>query len=193
MAYWKRGLFGIIILALFVVLVEWLSWTLMSPACRLGRRILRGKENVRLVRAQNTIGQAYLLYICAPNYAHPENGPQHNADGYRGKAAPLDRRPGVLRVLCLGGSTTYAWTVPYPNQTCPAVLEELLRANLPKGYTDVEVLNGGLPYGTSAEILTHYHVNQAGEAQKAAHIAPYLLSLLAAPASAVSGAGSGGK
>ena len=157
MSYWKKWIFGIILVALFVVLVEWMSWSLMTPACRLGRRILRGQENVQLVRVQNTIGQPYLLYICAPNYEHPQNGPQHNADGYRGRAVPLDRQPGVLRVLCLGGSTTYGWTVPYPNQTYPAVLEELLRADLSKNYTDVEVLNGGLPYGTSAEILTHYH------------------------------------
>ncbi len=157
MSYWKRGIFGAILVALLAALVEWLSWVAMTPACRLGRRILRGQENVQLVRVQNTIGQPYLLYICAPNYAHPRNGPQHNADGYRGKAVPLERRPGVLRVLCLGGSTTYGWTVSYPNQTYPAVLEDLLRANLPAGYTDVEVLNGGLPYATSAEILTHYH------------------------------------
>ncbi len=158
MASVKRWIFGFILLALLVALVEWMSWSLMmTPACRLGRRILRGKENVQLVRVQNTIGQPYLLYICAPNYAHPDNGPQHNADGYRGKGVPLDRRPGVLRVLCLGGSTTYGWSVPYPSQTYPAVLEKLLRADLPAGYTDVEVLNGGLPYGTSAEILTHYH------------------------------------
>ncbi len=157
MSFWKKWTFGVILVVLLVILAEWMSWSLMTPACRLGRRILRGKENVQLVRVQNTIGQAYLLYICAPNYVHPQNGPQHNADGYRGNAVPLERRPGVLRVLCLGGSTTYGWTVPYPNQTYPAVLEELLRADLPKNYTEVEVLNAGLPYGTSAEILTHYH------------------------------------
>lgn len=157
MALWKRWLFGAILAGLFVLLLEWAGWMLLTPSCRVGRRILRGQENIQLVREQNTIGQAYLGYICAPNYVHPQFGPQHNADGYRGKAVPLERRPGVLRVLCLGGSTTYGWTVPYPNQTYPAALEGLLRAALPKDYADVEVLNGGLPYGTSAELLTHYH------------------------------------
>lgn len=36
-------------------------------------------------------------------------------------------------------------------------MEELLKAKLPADYTGVEVINGGLPYGTSAEILNHYH------------------------------------
>jgi len=147
----------LILVALVLLAVELIGAKLMTPSCEIGRRILLGRENVQLVGMQNTIGQPYLLYICAPNYAHPVNGPQHNADGYRGKAVTLERRPGVLRVLCLGGSTTYGWTVPYPNQTYPAVLEELLRTKLPAGYTAVEVINGGLPYGTSAEILTHYH------------------------------------
>lgn len=153
----KRWIFGLILVALVLLVVELIGAKLMTPACEIGRRILLGRENVQLIRAQNTIGQSYLNYICAPNYSHPVNGPQHNADGYRGKAVKLERRPGVLRVLCLGGSTTYGWTVPYPDQTYPAILEELLRAKLPVGYTDVEVINGGLPYGTSAEILTHYH------------------------------------
>ncbi|MDO9542183.1 MAG: GDSL-type esterase/lipase family protein [Kiritimatiellia bacterium] len=157
LSLWKRLLFGLILIGLVCVVIELIGAKLMTPSCEIGRRILLGRENVQLVRVQNTIGQPYLLYICAPNYCHPVNGPQHNADGYRGKAVPLDRRPGVLRVLCLGGSTTYGWTVPFPNQTYPAVLEELLRAKLPAGYTDVEVINGGLPYGTSAEIFTHYH------------------------------------
>jgi len=153
----KKIIFALILAGLVGLIVELAGARLLTPSCKVGRRILLGKENVQLVRAQNTIGQAYLLYICAPNYSHPKNGPQHNADGYRGKAVPLDRRPGVLRVLCLGGSTTYGYGVPLPSQSYPAALEELLREKLPAGYTDVEVINGGLPYATSAEILTHYH------------------------------------
>lgn len=157
MLRWKHKLFGIILIVLVALGVELVCRIVLPPYFKTARRILLGAEETPLVRIQNTIGQAYLLYICAPNYANPKTGRQHNEDGYRGEAVPLDRRPGVLRVLCLGGSTTYGWCVPYPRQTYPAVLEELLRANPPKGYTDVEVINGGLPWGTSAEILTHYH------------------------------------
>lgn len=157
MARWKHRLFKIALIALVFFGVELVARFMLPDYYRTARGILLGAEDQALVRVQNTIGQAYLLYICAPNYMHPKYGRQHNEDGYRGKAVPLDRRPGTLRVLCLGGSTTYGWTVAYPHQTYPAVLEELMRANPPKGYRDVEVLNGGLPWGTSAEMLTHYH------------------------------------
>ena len=157
MVRWKHKLFGITLIVLVALGVELVSRVFLPSYFKTARRILLGAEETPLVRVQNTIGQAYLLYICAPNYANPVTGRQHNEDGYRGKAVPLDRQPGVLRVLCLGGSTTYGWCVPYPRQAYPAVLEELLRANPPKGYTGVEVMNGGLPWGTSAEIFTHYH------------------------------------
>jgi lysophospholipase L1-like esterase len=153
----KKIIFIFLLVVLSCAVLEFIGRRFMTPSCEIGRRILLGRETNPLVRVQNTIGQAYLNYICAPNYTHLVNGPQHNADGYRGKAVTLERQPGILRVLCLGGSTTYGWTVPLPGQTYPAALEELLRSRLPAGYSDIEVMNGGIPFGTSAEILAHYH------------------------------------
>lgn len=148
---------SILVLAFCIWIVERSARGLMTPTHETGRLILMGVEDQHLVRMQNTIGQPYLLYISAPNYTHPRHGPQHNAHGYRGRLVPMERRPGVLRVLCLGGSTTYGWTVSLPEEAYPAQLEDILRSSLPAGYTDVEVINGGLPWGTSAEMLTHYH------------------------------------
>ena len=102
------------------------------------------------------IGQAYLNYVQAPGYAN-EHGPQHDEHGYRGGRVPLEKEPGTLRVVCLGGSTTYGWGVQRPGETYPAQLQELLAADPPSGYERVEVINGGLPWGTSAELLNHYH------------------------------------
>lgn len=146
-----------LILGLSLWFIEWSAKGMMTPTHETGRRILLGEEEQHLTRLQNTIGQPYLLYISAPDYEHPRHGPQHNADGYRGKLTPMEKRDGVLRIICLGGSTTYGWSVDRPEQAYPALLEDLLRADLPAGYTDVEVINAGLPWGTSAEILTHYH------------------------------------
>ena len=151
------GLLTILMVCLGLWLVEWTAKGMMTLTHETGRRILMGAEDQYMTRLQNTIGQPYLLYTSAPNYEHPRHGPQHNADGYRGKMTPLEKRDGVLRVVCLGGSTTYGWSVARPEQAYPAQLEELLRSNLPSGYMDVEVINAGLPWGTSAEILTHYH------------------------------------
>jgi len=153
----RQRVFGAVLLVLLLGMVEWVARISLPDNAVIGRRILLGRENANLVRMQNTIGQAYLLYASAPNYANERFGLQHNADGYRGQAVPLDKPPGVLRVLCLGGSTTYGGTVGRPEQAYPAVLEGLLRADLPAAYTNVEVINGGLTWGTTAELLTHYH------------------------------------
>ncbi len=153
----KQRIFAWLLLALVLGLLEWAARNCLPDNLAIGRRILLGRENANLVRMQNTIGQAYLLYASAPNYANERFGLQHNEDGYRGKAVPLNKQPGMLRVLCLGGSTTYGGTVGRPEQAYPAVLEDFLRASLPAAYTNVEVINGGLTWGNSAELLTHYH------------------------------------
>lgn len=150
-------LFILVLSIIIASVLEIVAGKFIGKTRSVGRDILMGRENVQLVRMQNTIGQPYLLYISAPNYSNSENGMQHNEDGYRGKAIPLDRRPGVLRVLCLGGSTTYGGSVALPSHAYPAVLEKIIRTNLPPAYVDVEVINAGLTWGTSAELLTHYH------------------------------------
>lgn len=152
----KKKIFGGVLFILVLGLVELTARVVMPAPYQTGRRILLGADDSPLVRMQNTVGQAYLLYTPAPNYKGAEHG-YHNADGYRGKAVPFEKQEGVLRVLCLGGSTTYGWSVPFPEEAYPAVLEQMLRERLPSGYTDVEVINAGLPWGTSAEMLTHYH------------------------------------
>jgi len=105
---------------------------------------------------QRCIAQPYLLYVPTPEYSD-QHGLQHNSQGYRGQAFPLKKKPGVVRILCMGGSTTYGWGVPQGNQTYSAYLQEFLSANLPAGVKGVEVINAGIPGGTTAEILTHYH------------------------------------
>lgn len=112
-------------------------------------------EMAKKAQFQNSIGQAYLLYAPAPSYRN-ESGVQHNAHGYRGPMVPIKKQPGVKRVLFLGGSTTYGWKVATPKQTYPAQLGGLLNLDLPDDVRRVEVINGGIPFGTSAEMLTHY-------------------------------------
>ena len=62
----------------------------------------------------------YLGYIPYPQYKS-HGVEQHNCDGYRGSRIPLSRNK-KLRVLCLGGSTTYGLGVDSPSQTFPAQL-----------------------------------------------------------------------
>lgn len=106
-------------------------------------------------RTARIIGQPYLLYVPAPDYTSGRN--YHNSQGYRGSAVTMRRTPGVTRVLCLGGSTTYGNSVDAPEEAYPARLAEFLNRQKPESVDRVEVINGGLEYATTAELLTHYH------------------------------------
>jgi len=70
------------------------------------------------------------------NEARPESV---NSDGLRG-AEVAPRRPGALRILCAGGSTTWGHRLR-DDETWPVLLGERLRA----AGLDVDVLNGGVP------------------------------------------------
>jgi len=119
------------------------------------RRVLSG-DNVIVTSYQRSHGQAYLLYTPMPNITI-EGKKQHNSQGYRGNPVSMDRTPGVCRILFLGGSTTYGWKVYDSKYTYPAFSEGLLNQDLSKECKKVEVINAGLPFGTSAELFSHYH------------------------------------
>ena len=99
-------------------------------------------------------GQPYLNYIPTPGYEG--KGYRHNSQGYRGKSVEFHKPPGVARVLTLGGSTTYSWGVP-EGSTYPELLEQRLMETGVPGFEKVEVINGGTPSATTAEMLNYYH------------------------------------
>ncbi len=75
----------------------------------------------------------------------------HDEDGFRGSGLEQPKPPGVFRIACLGGSSTYG-TGPSSNETTwPAVLEQRLSEALPG--CRIEVLNGGVPTWTTTESL----------------------------------------
>lgn len=102
------------------------------------------------------VSQPYLGYVPAPGYS-PAGVPDHSEQGYRGRAVPLRRKPGTVRILCLGGSTTYGLGIASADEAYPAQLEAILAREQPEGVSGVEVINAGLPSGTTAELYTHYH------------------------------------
>lgn len=123
------------------------------PALEKSRAILQGK--MRSETDVNATPQAYLLYIPTPLF-ESNNQVQNNADGYRGPAIPLERSPGTFRILFMGGSTTYGEGVENPGDSYPAQLGRLLAGAPELAGKNIEVINAGLRWGTSAEILTHY-------------------------------------
>jgi len=122
------------------------------------RAMLMGNTDPEMLPRYLTV--PYLGYVPYPGYKR--NGiVQHNEDGYRGSKVHMNKGRG-LRVLCLGGSTTYGTGVLTPAETYPANLEHLLTlyiqqdSSLRLKYGSAEVINGGLEAGTSAEELAQY-------------------------------------
>jgi lysophospholipase L1-like esterase len=143
---------GVVLIAAFL---EFVGAVILYtyPAVQKSREQLQGKHLAET--AVNATPQAYLLYIPTPLF-NANGFQQNNADGYRGEAIPLQRSPDSFRVLFLGGSTTYGEGVKNPVDTYPAQLGELLKNDSQLSAKKIEIINAGLRWGTTAEILTHY-------------------------------------
>jgi hypothetical protein len=100
---------------------------------------------------QSIISHPYLLYVNNPNYF--DSVLQHNSLGYRSSEFKIVKDSNTFRILALGGSTTYGYLNKDPNKTWPAILQKKLQAITTK---KVEVINAGLNYATSAELLAAY-------------------------------------
>ena len=94
----------------------------------------------------------YLLYQPTKNYS--EKGfLQHNSLRYRNPEFSPSKKKDTTRILALGGSTTYGYHIPNPKETWVALLEKKLNGNF---SSEFQVVNAGLNYGTSAELLASY-------------------------------------
>ena len=93
----------------------------------------------------------YFCYRLQPLYER--GGTHHNSTGYRGKEIAVPKPEGCFRILVLGGSTTYGEFIDDDQGAFPAQLEERLRA---EGYSQVEVINAGVPGYSSWESLADF-------------------------------------
>lgn len=94
------------------------------------------------------IGLPYLNYGLNPVY------PTHNSLGYRGREIRQPKPSGTFRIVALGGSTTYGFGLPRWEDAYPAQLETILREQY--GYDQIEVINAGVEWYTSWEMLTNF-------------------------------------
>ncbi len=79
-----------------------------------------------------------------------------NEDGFRGPSVTRRKDPGVFRIVCLGGSTTYNPNVS-ADETWSAELEALLNASDRTGAIErYEVVNAGVPGYTTVESLINF-------------------------------------
>ena len=99
------------------------------------------------------IPNPYSLYWNNPEYQDEEYGKIYNSLGYRSnELESLGTEP--IRILALGGSTTNVYPFVKDNSKIWTYLvEEKLNSISNSTY---HVMNAGLPYGTTAELLSHY-------------------------------------
>jgi len=124
-------------------------WTSITPAS--GRMVIEVMVGERPVSTTVT-SHPYLFYVNTPGLVR-DGFVQHNSMGHRGPEISALPPSGTVRVLALGESTTYGWGVKDPRRAWPAQLGRILTRSAGRS---VEVINAGLPAGTSAELLLHY-------------------------------------
>jgi lysophospholipase L1-like esterase len=79
---------------------------------------------------------------------------RHNSSGFRANEDFPPRTEGALRIICLGGSTTYGVCVADNSATYPASLERMMNRDYrPAGWDRVEVFNLGVGGYTTREVL----------------------------------------
>jgi lysophospholipase L1-like esterase len=93
----------------------------------------------------------YLCYVMRPNvhFSAADMGIQTNRWGFRGQDVSREKPAGVVRIACLGGSTTFSLNASDNDHTWPAQLERILNERY--APTRFEVLNFGTPGYCSIE------------------------------------------
>ena len=108
-------------------------------------------------RTNKVIQVPYGLYWNSPRHVDSEGHLQTNSMGYRQGALETEvpKPKGTFRILVLGSSTTFSDTgAPTPADAWPARLNAHLPGP-PAGFDRVEVVNAGLNYALSTELLIH--------------------------------------
>ncbi|MCS6772241.1 MAG: GDSL-type esterase/lipase family protein [Kiritimatiellae bacterium] len=154
----KRLVFGIAILALAIaacVLADrMMGWLYPRFAPESGRKVVEALLNEDgPAEAGFFVSHPYLFYTFRPGLK-AFGVKQFNSRGHRGPEIAESPPAGVLRVLCIGGSTTASF--PYvrrPEDAWPAQLEKKLETLT---GLSVEVINAGLNGANSADLLAHY-------------------------------------
>jgi lysophospholipase L1-like esterase len=138
------------VLLLTVVLLETVPRWVAVPGLT-----LHELDPVRLAyRTARIEPHPYLAYVPKPGFANPPGAQRqisHNSLGFRGPEITLAKPPGVLRVVCLGGSSTYGHGPSSDATTWPGRLEVHLTQLLPG--RQIQVVNGGCQGWSSFELL----------------------------------------
>lgn len=133
----KTVLFTVLIFLFFLALLEVSGRVVLAVKNRSASSLLHGLTDSP--RFQHIPGRGGFVPYYKGLPSRDARNPV-NSLGFRGPEL-LPKRPGHLRVLCLGASTTHGDNLDY-RDTYPALLQAQLDARKPGRY---EVINGGQP------------------------------------------------
>ena len=123
----------------------------------IGKKNIKYFLNNRLDESTRIIPHPYMSYINRPNYINEIGIKETNNLGYRNSEnyySIFDSTDSSVKVLIIGGSTTWGYYIHDPSYTWSAKLELLLTKFYPGKV--IQVINAGILYGTTAELLSHY-------------------------------------
>jgi len=131
-----------------------------GAALELGFRLLEprlgvDRERLQALREHVASGGRVALHEARPHvlYARPPGLPGVNSLGFNDDEFHLARTPGVLRVACLGSSTTEGGNPEGHEGSYPRQLQHILEERTGRA---VEVLNFGMAGWTTAETMVNY-------------------------------------
>ena len=148
----RKTAYAALTLLIFCAALEGVSriiwWRLEARATQIhlrrGQAVLRN-DAINFMKVPDRV----YGYRLKEGYQHPGGGESINRQGFHqtGDVA-ITKTPGVLRIACLGESTTYGTDV---GNNYPALLARILRENA-QGYRGYEVINAGVPGWVSGQI-----------------------------------------
>lgn len=147
---WKKAAFAIF--AVLFIFTELALRVIHIPAFQQRLDSVGFEENRSPLQAH-----PYTAYTCKPGFQTPADQAQqasHNSFGFRGPETTWSKPEGVLRIACVGGSSTYGEGVSSNEHTWPTHLETLLASATAEGQ--YEVINLGVPGYSSFESLSRF-------------------------------------
>ncbi len=150
----RKLLYACLTTAVFLALVEGAARLIWM---RLEARAFRERQ----ARGEAMVGHSAVNFIRMPHgiYGWTLRPNSHegdvfiNAQGFHQRdTVRLERRPGFLRVICLGESTTFGSSIERTHQNSyPSYLRRILETN-GHGFEGYEVINAGVPGWVSDQI-----------------------------------------
>lgn len=150
--FWKKVLFGTVVLAIVAVALEVLGQVFM--------RVARGYDGGEFLQYEF---DAYKNIQLSRNWVDTRGVVTHNAQGFRRTENVSREKPeGTFRIFLMGASTAYGLGGLFPNvqtdhafldntETIDAYLEDMLQEQL--DFEGIEVINAGIP-----SVWTHHHL-----------------------------------